>query len=159
MTMKTPNPFDFSQIFKQFDSAAMTEQYKEFFGKFSVSNLDMTGLMESQNKNVQALTAANRAILEGTQSLMQRQAEMVKQVLEEASEAAKSLGGAASPQEAAEKQIKLIEDSVNKALANFAEINEMVKETQDETTNLMSTRLNESLAELRANVGKLNPKD
>ena len=155
MTMKTQYPFDLSAMFKQFDPASMTKQYQEFFGSFSVPNLDMSGLIEAQNKNVQALTAANRAILEGTQALMQRQAEMVKQVLEEASEAAKSLSSVADPQEAADKQIKLIEASFSEALANFAEISEMVKNTQDETTKLMTARFNESLEEFRTTVGKL----
>jgi len=153
--VNTQNPFDFSVFFNQFDPTAMTKQYKDFFEKFSVPNLDMTALIEAQNKNVQVLTAANRAILEGTQALMQRQAEMVKQVLEEASEAAKSLSSAKTPQEAAEKEIKLIEDSVSEALSNFAEISEMVKKTQDETAQLMTARFNESLEELRTNIGKL----
>ncbi len=156
-TMNTQNPFDFSKMFQQFDPAAITKQYQEFFGNFSSPNLDMSGLIEMQNKNVQTLTAANRAILEGTQALMQRQAEMVKQVLEEASDAAKSLGDVQNPQEAADKQIKLIEASFSEALSNFAEINEMVKNTQNETSKLVAARFNESLEEFRANVGKLKP--
>ncbi|MCG6863727.1 MAG: AMP-binding protein [Chromatiaceae bacterium] len=52
--------------------------------------------IETQSKNVQTLTDANRAILESTQSLLQRQTEMVRQVLEEASEAVKALGGVAN---------------------------------------------------------------
>jgi phasin family protein len=78
-------------------------------------------------------------------------------VVSEASEAAKSLGGSATPQEAAEKQIKLIEDSVSEALSNFAEISEMVRKTQDETAKLVTARFNESMEELRANIGKLKP--
>ena len=153
--MKTQFPFDFSEIFKQLDPASMTKQYQEFFGKFNLPNLDMSSLVESQNKNVHALTAANQAMLDGTKSLMQRQGEMLKQVLEEASEAAKAIGGAASPQDAADKQVKLIEASVSEALSNFAEISEMVKSTQDETTKLVTARFNESMEELRSNIAKL----
>ena len=86
---------------------------------------------------------------------MQRQSEMVKQVLEEASEAAKSLSSTKSPQEAADKQIKLVEASFSEAMSNFAEISEMVKNTQEETTKLVTARFNESLEEFRANVDKL----
>ena len=156
--MSTKNPFDLSDMLKKFDATAMTEQYKEFFGKFNMPNLDMTALKEAQNKNVQAMTAANRAMLEGTQALMKRQSEMLKQVVSEASEAAKSLGSSANnPQEAIQNQIKMLEKSVSEALANFAEISEMVKNTQDETTKVMTTRFNDSMAELRATIGKLKP--
>jgi phasin family protein len=157
MTMPMQNPFDFKDLMKRLDPAAVTEQIKELLGKFSLPNLDTKALMETQSKNVQALTEANRAILESTQSLFQRQTEMMKQVLEEASEAVKVLGSVSRPREAAEKEIKLIEDSVGKALANFTEISDTVRKTQDETTKLVTNRLNESLAELRASIAKLTP--
>jgi phasin family protein len=157
MTMTTQKPFEITDLIKRLDPAAITEQYKALLGKLRLPNLDTTALIETQSKNVQVLTDANRAILESTQSLFQRQTEMVKQVLEEASEAVKSLAGSANPQEAAEKEIKLIEDSVSKALANFSEIGEMVRKSQDETTKLVTDRFNESLTELRASIAKLKP--
>jgi len=80
-------------------------------------------------------------------------------VFEETSEAVKSLAGSANPQEAAEKQIKLIEDSVSKTLANFSEISELVRKTQDETTKRVTDRFNESMAELHASIAELKPKD
>jgi len=153
--MTTQKPSEISDLLKRLDPAAMTEQYKAFLGKFKLPNLDTTAMVETQSKNVQALTDANRAILESTQSLFQRQNEMVKQVLEEASQAVKSLAGSANPQEAAEKEIKLIEDSVGKALANFSEISGLVRKTQDETMKVVTDRLNESLTELRASIAKL----
>ena len=155
--MTTQEPSDLTDLIKRLDPMALSEQYKEFLGKFSLPNLDTKALLETQSKNVQALTDANRAILESTQSLFQREVEMMKQVLEETSEAVKSLGGAANPQEAAEKQIKLIEDSVSKTLANFSEISELVRKTQDATTQRVTDRFNESLAELRASIAEVKP--
>lgn len=155
--MTTQNPFDIKDLLKPLDPAAITEQYKAFLGKFNLPNLDTKELLETQSKNVQALTDANRAILESTQSLMQRQTEMVKQVLDEASEAVKSLASSANPKEAVEKEIKLIENSVSKALANMSEIGEMVRKTQDETKTLVTNRFNESLEELRSSIAKLKP--
>jgi len=155
--MTIQKPSDLTELVKRLDPAAITEQYKAFLGKFSLPNLDTKALIETQGKNVQALTEANRAILESTRSLLQRQTEMMKQVLEEASEAVKSLASSANPQDAVEKEIKLIEDAMGKALANFSEIGDLVKKTQDETTKLVTDRFNESLAELRANIAKLKP--
>lgn len=155
--MTTKSPFDFTDLIKRLDPTALTEQYKGLVGKLNLPNLDTKALIDTQSKNVQALTDANRAILESTQSLFQRQTEMVKQVLEEASEAVKALGSASGPQEAAEKEVKLIEDSVSKALTNFSEISELVRKTQDETTKLVTDRFNESLTELRESIAKLKP--
>jgi phasin family protein len=155
LTMATQKISDFADLMKRLDPAALADQYKELLGKFSLPNLDTKALIETQSKNVQVLTDANRAILQSTQSLFQRQTEMVTQVLEEASEAVKSLSSATTPQEVAEKQIKMIEDSVSRALANFSEISEMVRKSRDETTKLVTDRFSENLAELRTNIAKL----
>jgi len=155
--MTTKEPSDLANLIKRLDPTALTEQYKELFGKLNLPNLDTKALIETQRKNVQTLTDANRAILENTQSLFQRQTEMLRQMLEEAPEAVKSLGSSKSPQEAAEKQIKMIEDSVSKALANFSEIVEMVRKSQDETTKEVTTRFNENLEELRSSIAKAKP--
>jgi phasin family protein len=158
-TMTTQEPSDLTDLVKRLDPMALSEKYKEFLGKFGLPNLDTKALIETQSKNMQALTDANRAILESTRSLFQRQIQMMQQVFEETSEAVKSLAGSANPQEAAEKQIKLIEDSVSKTLANFSEISELVRKTQDETTKRVTDRFNESMAELHASIAELKPKD
>ena len=79
--MTTKKPFEFTDLVKRLDPAAITEQYKELLGKLRLPNLDTTALIETQSKNVQVLTDANWAILESTQSLFQGQTEMVKQVI------------------------------------------------------------------------------
>ena len=155
--MTTKEPSNFADLTKRLDPAALADKYKELLGKLNLPNLDTKALIETQRKNIQALTDTNRAILESTQSLFQRQTEMLQQVLEEAPEAVKSLGSSKGPQEAADKQIKMIEDSVSKALANFSEIVEMVRKSQDETTKQVSTRFNESLEELRMSIAKAKP--
>ena len=70
---------------------------------------------------------ANRAILESAHALFQRQTEMLKQVLEKASEAVKSLGSSAMELETADKQIKMIDASVSNAMASFSEVVDIVK--------------------------------
>ena len=155
--MMSKEPSDFADLTKRFDPAALADKYKELLGKLNLPNLDTKALIETQRKNVQALTDANRAILESTQSLFQRQAEMLQQVLEEAPEAVKSLSSSKGPQEAADKQIKMIEDSVSKALANFSEIVEMVRKSQDDTRQQVTSRFNESLEELRLSIAQTKP--
>jgi phasin family protein len=157
MTMTTKETSDFADLIERLDPTALTEEYKELLGKLSLASLDTKALIEIQSKNVRALTDANRAVLESTRSLLQRQAETVTQVLEEASEAVKSLATAATLQEGAEKQMKMFEDSVSKALTNFFEVNEMVRKSQDETIKLVTGRFSENLAELRASIAKLKP--
>ena len=153
--MTTSNPFDFSSLFTQFDPTAMTKQIQDMFGSYQIPNVDRSAVMQAQSKNIQALTAANRAAVEGTQALLQRQAEMMQQALAEATEAAKAIAASGSPQQAAAEQTALVEKAFEKAIANAAEISEMVKKTQDEAAKLVSARITESLEELKQNIEKL----
>ena len=127
---------------------------EEMFGNVNVPNVDVKALMETQSKNLQALTEANRAAIEGTQSLMKRQAEMVQQAMAEASDAAKTLAGSSSPKEALAEQTKLIESAFAKAMANAAEISDMIKKTQDQTSQMVTSRITETLADLRSSMEK-----
>lgn len=153
--MSTTNPFDVSNLFKQFDPAAMTKQIQDMFGSYKIPNVDMSALIQAQSKNVQALTAANRSAIEGTQALLQRQAEMVQQALAQATEAAKAIATSGSPQAAIAEQTKVVEQVFEKAIANAAEISDMVRKTQDETAKLVNMRISESLEELKGNIEKI----
>ena len=155
--MTTEEPSDVATLLKRLDPAALADKYTELLSKFNLPNLDTKALLDAQIKNIHTLADANRAILESTQSLFQRQSEMLKQALEEASEAAKSLGSSTTAQEAADKQIKMIEDSVSKALSNFSEIVGMLRKSQDETAKQVTDRFNENLEELRASLAKAKP--
>ena len=157
--MTTEEPSDVATLLKRLDPAALADKYKELLSKFNLPNLDTKALLDAQVKNIHAVADANRAILESTQSLFQRQSEMLKQALEEASEAAKSLGSSTTAQEAADKQIKMIEDSVSKALSNFSEIVGMLRKSQDETAKQVTDRFNENLEELRASLAKAKPEE
>ncbi|MCP5016835.1 MAG: TIGR01841 family phasin [Ketobacter sp.] len=105
--------------------------------------------MQAQSKNAQALTEANRAAIEGTQKLLQRQAEMIQQALSEATEAAKTIASSGGPKEAIAAQTKAIEGAFEKAIANATEITDLVRQTQDESLKMVNTRMSESLQELK----------
>jgi hypothetical protein len=66
--MTTEEASEYAELIKRFDPTTLTEQYKELLGKLSLANLDTKALIEIQSKNVQALTDANRAVLESSRS-------------------------------------------------------------------------------------------
>ncbi len=152
-TKKTP--FDFSNLFKEFDPTAMTKQIQDMFGSYKIPNVDMSALVQAQSKNVQALTAANRTAIEGTQKLLQRQAEMIQQALSEAAEAAKTIASSGGPKEAVAAQTQAIESTFEKAIANATEISDLVRQTQDESMKMVNARISESLQELRESLGSM----
>jgi phasin family protein len=136
MSKTTDNPF------ASFDLTKM-------FSDLKLPGLDPAALAAAQQKNIEALTAANKRAYEGYQALAKRQAEIFKDNLEELAGMLKN----ATPSNAADinpsKQADLVRQTVEKALANMRELSEMLAKTNTEAFELINKRLQENLEELR----------
>ena len=148
--MSNANPFDFTKAFEAFDPKAMTEKFQEMF------KVDMPDLSEASSKNFEYLMETNKAIVEGSRQLMERQAQMLEASIQEATDAAKKLSEAKDAGEVATKQTELLESAYSTALKNMAEISEMAKKTQEEVFEKTNTRITETLAELKTQMSKLS---
>ena len=131
-TDATKNPFP--------DVTKLIEQLK-------LPGLDVSKLMETQRKNIEALTRANQAAYEGMQELAKRQMEILQ---ETASEWQATMMEAANRESAsAAQRAELIEKTFGKAFGNMREMAEMVVKTQTQAWEAMQKRFQESLADLR----------
>lgn len=158
------NPFlngDFSKIdFAAFmDPSKFTEQFEKFdFAKvadqFKMPGLDAQALVEYQKRNLEAFAAANKIALEGFQSVIRRQAEIVRKNVEDASKALTELNAAETPQDKLVKQVELAQEAYEAAVANLKELTEMYSKSNGEAANLISGRVTESFGELTGEVKK-----
>lgn len=148
--MTTSNPFDFTKAFENFDPKAFAEKMQETF------KVDMSGVSEASNKNLEFLMETNKAIVEGSRQLVERQVAMMEAGMAEASEAAKKLAESKDAGEVATKQTELLEKAYETALKNTMEISEMAKKTQEEVFEKTNARITESLAEMKAQIAKLS---
>lgn len=143
------NPFT-SVDFSKFDVNQMLQDLK-------VPGVDINALMETQRKNIEAVTAANKAAIDGMQSIAKRQAEIMAQSFGEVSNLAQEFASSANnPQEMGTKQAEIVKQAFDKALANMRELAEMVSKTNTEAFEVMNKRFTESLEELKGLMGK-NP--
>jgi phasin family protein len=155
MNYQTNNPFDFSSFFMSYDPQAFLKQLQSGFSAYQIPNLDTSALIASQQKNVDALIAANKAAVSGTQELLKQQGEMLQQAMTDATEAAQALSGSSNPKALAEKQMELVQAAFEKALANSAELSELVRKNQEEVNNLVNQRVAEGLQEIKETIHKL----
>ncbi|KAG1694974.1 Poly(3-hydroxyalkanoate) polymerase subunit PhaC [Nymphon striatum] len=135
--MSTSNPFDFSKAFEQFDPSQIAEKMQSAFNMDAFNEnlkgkFDFDAVKASQEKNLALLMSTNQTFADSSKALLERQADMLKQAMTEATEAAQTLASSGSPQEAATKQAELIQQAYEKALANSTEISEMAQKTQQE---------------------------
>ncbi|MCC8998469.1 MAG: phasin family protein [Candidatus Contendobacter sp.] len=146
------NPFanvDFSKFdFSKFDLS-------KALGDVKIPGFDLEAAVAAQRKNIEALTAANQAAVQGLQAVAQRQAEILSQAINEVSTVAQQLSSAGTnPQELTAKQAELARKAFEQALANARELAEMVSKSNTEAFAIINKRVTESLQELKSLVVK-----
>ncbi|HXH03141.1 MAG TPA: TIGR01841 family phasin [Candidatus Competibacteraceae bacterium] len=141
------NPFQSFLDMASFDPGKMLKDFR-------VPGVDMDSLLAAQRKNIEALTAANKAAVEGMQAVAKRQSEILTQVMAEAQQAMQQLAAAKDAQDLTNKQAELFKQAFEKALANMKELAELVNKANMDAFAVINQRLNESLEELKGYVAK-----
>ena len=150
---KQTNPFlnfDVTKVFADFDPSKMADEFTKMAGQFNMPVFDMDAMMASQRKNIEALTAANKAAVAGMQQVAARQAEILQESLDEATKVVTELSKTGNPQDVAGKHVDLYTESFEKALINMRELADMITESSTVSTKLVNERFNESLTEIKA---------
>lgn len=145
---KTGNPFldiDFTQY----------QDFKKWSEQFQIPGLDMQSMMEAQRKNLEAIGQANRIAIEGAQALAQRQTEILRSTMEEASRVMGDLAASGTPEERMAKQADVIREAFERAIANMRELAEMGAKSNTEALDLINKRISEQLGEIKGMISDL----
>lgn len=130
----------------------------KYLGDFKVPGMDIDTLVSSQRKNIDALTQANKLAYDGLQAVVKRQAEILRQTVDEIAQATKDITEPGNPQDKAAKQAELAKESFERALANLRELSEMVAKANTEAFDLLNKRFSQNLDEVRDAFAKLAKK-
>nr|VFJ57245.1 MAG: phasin family protein [Candidatus Kentron sp. FW]VFJ60479.1 MAG: phasin family protein [Candidatus Kentron sp. FW] len=149
-------PFDFAKIMADLDPNKMMEQFTKVLQDYKVPGVDTTAIMESSRKNIEALVAANRQAVEGLQSVVSRQGEILRETANETASTLKQLSSGGNPAEVVSKQMELLNPAMERALANARELAEMVQKSNTDAFDIIKKRFEESLSELKA-IAKQKP--
>ena len=146
--MPTQSQFPFAD----FDFAKFAD-FKTFGAPFKVPGVDAEALVETQRKNIEAFTAANRVAFEGVQAIAQRQVEILRDGMAEAVKVTQALSSVGDPKDRMVKQTELVKEGYETALANFRELAEMNAKSGAEAAEVITTRVTESLDEVKQAFG------
>ena len=142
MAKQARNPMFDWDVSKFADVQKLSEQ-------FAVPGVDSSVLMESQRKNIETLTAANRAAYEGAQAIAQRQAEIMRELSSEAVKATRELTAVTTPQDQFAKHAELMKQTYEAAVANWRELSEMNAKSGATVVELLNKRVSEGLDEMK----------
>lgn len=127
----------------------------KIFGDFKTPAFDFNSLFEVQRRNIEALTAANQVVAEGAQAIARRQAEILRNNVDEVLKASKDIVAGGTPELNVEKQANLSKALFEKSLSNAREVSEVVSKTSFEAFDLLNKRAAESFDELGAVANKV----
>ncbi|MBL6933273.1 MAG: phasin family protein [Rhodospirillales bacterium] len=147
--------FDVTKMMTEFDPSKMADEFTKLAGNYKMPTMDIEAIMASQRKNIEALTAANKAAAEGMQKVSSRQAQILQEALDEATKSFADFSKSGNPSETASKQAEVYKAAFEKALANMSELADMVTKSSTEATTLVNARITESLEEIKALSAKI----
>ncbi len=156
---KNTNPFaafDMSKFAVDFDPTKLASEFSKMAGTMDIKSVDVDSIVKSQQKNVEALNAANNAVVEGVKAVATRQGEIFKTTISETQAAFSKLGDIKSPQDAAVKQADFMKFGFETALNNMRELAGMMVKSNADSAEKINTRITESLDEIKTQAVKLN---
>jgi phasin family protein len=127
----------------------------KYIGDIKVPGLDVEVIISAQRRNIDALTQANKLAFEGFQAVLKRQAEIIRQSLEEGAAVAKELVDAGTPQDKAIRQTELTKEAFERALANARELSEIIAKSNSEAFELLNKRFVQILDEIKAGIANV----
>lgn len=142
MSKPIANPFFETDFSKFLDVSKYASEFK-----FPAFNYE--ALMAAQRRNIEAFTAVNQAAFESLQALGRRQADLIRQSVEEATTLVNAVIASQTPEEKVMRQAEASKIAVDKCLANVKDITETLTKCNYQAIETVSARLNESLEELR----------
>jgi phasin family protein len=154
---KSPSLLDFSALMGKLDPTALMDQLSKALGEYQIPGVNISTVLESQGKNMEALITANRQVLESAQMLTSRQSELLNQTLQEVSTSIKDLTATADPKELSTKQAELVKRSVEKALIEMRSLADIATTSNAAVFNTLNKRFTESLRDIRQIAQKLQP--
>ncbi|MDR5753143.1 MULTISPECIES: phasin family protein [unclassified Caballeronia] len=137
------NQAKFADPFSQF--AAIFQQYK-------LPGFDVTAILESRRKDVEALAAANQVAFGGMQALRDKQLEILRRTLSELEVIAQQLE--ASPKKLSFDATEVVQRALRDGLADMEDIARTTQQTQAEAYALVAQRMDDALKELKASLSR-----
>lgn len=133
----------------EFKNPFMDMDVQKMMGEFKIPNVDVDAVVAAQKKNIEALTSANQLAVEGMQAIAKRQADIMRQTVEELQKNMQSFMSNGAPEAKAAKGAELTKTAFEKAIANMKELSEMVAKSNGEAFDVINKRVAESLDEIR----------
>lgn len=131
-----PNPFDFDVT--------------KVFADFRFRPFDVDAVWAAQRRNIEALSQANQAAVEGVQALARCQIELTRETVEGFSALLRDLAQPASTEDRLAKNTEYMKKMLEKGVNRSRELATIANKAGSEAAEILHKRASEGLDEIRA---------
>jgi phasin family protein len=133
-----------------------TADFSKVWGDLKVPGFDFDVVFAAQQKNFEAVTAANRVAVEGLQTVAKRQAELFQASVDAFQKASTDLMATTEVNDRAVKQAELTKTAFETGLANAQELSDLVSKSTTETLAVVNKRVAEGIDEVQTAIKGLH---
>jgi phasin family protein len=150
MTEQTTATSDPKGTPSQDEKNAAPNIFTDLLERFRLPGFDLDGFVESRKLDIDAVKQVTSAAFAGSQTIVDKQTELLKTVLTEVSNALRTLPkDAAKPAELVRKQAELANQTLSSSLESMKDIAETLREKQSEILEIASSRVRSNIEEIR----------
>jgi len=128
--------------------------FSKFMAELKIPGVDFDQVASSYRKNLEAMTTASQVAVEGAQSVVKRQAELLRESMEEYAALLRSYGTPTTPEQAASKQAELAKHTFENTFAHMKEIGELIAKANSDSLDVINRRVSEMLEEVKTLTAK-----
>lgn len=121
-----------------------------FMSDFKSPMNNMEQVIGIHRRNFEAIIAANQMTVEGIQNMIRRQAEIVRETLEDAGSMLSEIAAAGTPEDKLVRQLERVKKSYDNAMSNVRELTDLANRSGSEAADVVSTRISNSLDEIKS---------
>ena len=110
---------------------------------------DMMELAKAQQKNLEAISAANKVALEGARAVAERHMEIVQQSVAEMQDAMRSMATPGDMQEQAAKRAEMAKAAYERAVGQMQELADLIQRSSGEALSVLHKRFSEAMEEVK----------
>jgi phasin family protein len=122
-------------------------EYSKMLGQFKLPGIDVSALLASRRKDIEALAEANTTALAGVQSLAHKQSEILRTTMAELQTLVTRLTPAGGVPSAATGEV--VQQALHKALVDMQELADTAYRAQSDSFAVVTKRVAEHVEELK----------
>ncbi|MBV8106163.1 MAG: TIGR01841 family phasin [Hyphomicrobiales bacterium] len=130
------------------------DMLRNFGNSFGLPQVDVEKLLETNRKNLEALTESAKVAAGGAQSVAEKQREVLQAALREATALAREYHPMGSAQEILAKQTEFVKKVFDIAVQGAREQAELSRQSTSEAVKIIQERMKASLEEVRGSVSR-----